>query len=197
MKNKKILIVGLIVILAIFVIIAIITILTNEKEKPEEIFNSYISKINEKNYEEMYELLTDDSKSKISREDFVTKNKNIYEGIDALNIKVDITETQKENKNVKLSYNQEMNTSAGTVEFSNSINLVKVEDTYKIDWSTTLIHPDLKEGYKVRVKTLQGSRGIIMDRYGNDLATNGVVSQVGIVPGKLGDNKDASISKIS
>ena len=194
--NKKLILILSIILIIVAVIVTIIVI-NSDKEKPEDVFASYISNINDKNYENMYEFLSSDSKNKISKEDFVTKNKNIYEGIDALNVKVDITETQKENKNVKLLYNQEMDTSAGQMKFSNNVNLVKEEDTYKIDWSTTLIHPDLQDGYKVRVKTLTGSRGTIMDRYGNDLATNGLVSQVGIVPGKLGENKDASISKIS
>lgn len=90
-----------------------------------------------------------------------------------------------------------MYTSAGKVDFSNSVNLVKEDKQYKIDWSTTLIFPELKEGYKVRVKTLKANRGAILDRDGNKLAYDGKVSSVGIVPGKLGDNKDESISKIS
>ena len=85
----------------------------------------------------------------------------------------------------------------GKVDFSNSVNLVKEDKQYKIDWSTTLIFPELKEGYKVRVKTLKANRGAILDRDGNKLAYDGKVSSVGIVPGKLGDNKDESISKIS
>ena len=90
-----------------------------------------------------------------------------------------------------------MFTSAGKVNFSNSANLVKQNEEYKLEWSTTLIFPELKEGYKVRVKTLKGTRGSILDRDGNKLAYNGTISSVGIVPGKLGENKDENIAKIS
>ena len=167
------------------------------KENPEDVLNTYIAYINDKNYDGMYELLSSSSKSSISKEDFITKNKNIYEGIDSLDIKIDIKETKKESKNIKILYNEQMYTSAGKVDFSNSVNLVKEDKQYKIDWSTTLIFPELKEGYKVRVKTLKANRGAILDRDGNKLAYDGKVSSVGIVPGKLGDNKDESISKIS
>ena len=197
MKNKKFLVFGIIAVLVVIIIVAAIIILTSEKIKPEDSFNSYISYINENNYDAMYELLTNESKSKISKEDFVTKNKNIYEGIDCIDIKTNITETKKDGNNVRLIYNQEMQTSAGSVNFSNSANLLKEDDTYKIDWSTTLIHPDLKDGYKVRVKSLKGFRGTILDRYGNELAKDGIISSVGIVPGKLGENKEDNISKIS
>ena len=197
MKNKKGLIIGLVILLVMVIIIVTVITLNLNKENPEDVLNTYIAYINDKNYDGMYELLSSSSKSSISKEDFITKNKNIYEGIDSLDIKIDIKETKKESKNIKILYNEQMYTSAGNVDFSNSVNLVKEDKQYKIDWSTTLIFPELKEGYKVRVKTLKANRGAILDRDGNKLAYDGKVSSVGIVPGKLGDNKDESISKIS
>lgn len=197
MKNKKGLIIGLVILLVMVIIIVTVITLNLNKENPEDVLNTYITYINDKNYDGMYDLLSSSSKSSISKEDFITKNKNIYEGIDSLDIKIDIKETKKESKNIKILYNEQMYTSAGKVDFSNSVNLVKEDKQYKIDWSTTLIFPELKEGYKVRVKTLKANRGAILDRDGNKLAYDGKVSSVGIVPGKLGDNKDESISKIS
>lgn len=197
MKNKKGLIIGLVILLIMVIIIVTVITLNLNKENPEDVLNTYIAYINDKNYDGMYELLSSSSKSSISKEDFITKNKNIYEGIDSLDIKIDIKETKKESKNIKILYNEQMYTSAGKVDFSNSVNLVKEDKQYKIDWSTTLIFPELKEGYKVRGKTLKANRGAIIDRDGNKLAYDGKVSSVGIVPGKLGDNKDESISKIS
>lgn len=197
MKNKKGLIIGLVILLIMVIIIVTVITLNLNKENPEDVLNTYITYINDKNYDGMYDLLSSSSKSSISKEDFITKNKNIYEGIDSLDIKIDIKETKKESKNIKILYNEQMYTSAGKVDFSNSVNLVKEDKQYKIDWSTTLIFPELKEGYKVRVKTLKANRGAIIDRDGNKLAYDGKVSSVGIVPGKLGDNKDESISKIS
>ncbi len=197
MKNKKGLIIGLVILLVMVIIIVSVITLNLNKENPEDVLNTYITYINDKNYDGMYDLLSSSSKSSISKEDFITKNKNIYEGIDSLDIKIDIKETKKESKNIKILYNEQMYTSAGKVDFSNSVNLVKEDKQYKIDWSTTLIFPELKEGYKVRVKTLKANRGAILDRDGNKLAYDGKVSSVGIVPGKLGDNKDESISKIS
>ena len=197
MKHKKGLIIGLVILLIMVIIIVTVITLNLNKENQEDVLNTYIAYINDKNYDGMYELLSSSSKSSISKEDFITKNKNIYEGIDSLDIKIDIKETKKESKNIKILYNEQMYTSAGKVDFSNSVNLVKEDKQYKIDWSTTLIFPELKEGYKVRVKTLKANRGAIIDRDGNKLAYDGKVSSVGIVPGKLGDNKDESISKIS
>lgn len=191
MKNKNILI-GVI----ISIIVGIVIYISN-MAKPEDTVNTYISYINEKNYDGMYDLLSKNSKNLISKEDFISRNKNIYEGIESFDIKAQIEKTEKQKENIKVYYNEEMYTTAGQVKFSNVINLVKENKDYKMVWSSTLIFPELKDNYKVRVKTLKGKRGTIKDRNGNNLAYDGVISSIGIVPGKLGENKEQKIQKIA
>ena len=79
MKNKKGLIIGLVILLVMVIIIVTVITLNLNKENPEDVLNTYIAYINDKNYDGMYELLSSSSKSSISKEDFITKNKNIYE----------------------------------------------------------------------------------------------------------------------
>ena len=197
MKNKRVLIGIIVVVLIIIAIIAGIIIINMPKEKPEEILNSYFSAINDKKYEEMYNYLTSSSKENINQEDFVKRNQNIYEGIDSSNIKINVKEVINEDGKKKVTYNEEMVTVAGNINFSNEAYLVKEDKEYKIEWTSKLIFPELENDYKVRVETLSGKRGSILDRNGNELAYDGGISQVGIVPGKLGDDKDTNISKIS
>lgn len=197
MKNKKVLIGIIVIILVIVGIVTGIVIANMPKEKPEEVLNKYFSAINEKKYEEMYTYLTTSSQNSISQEDFITRNKNIYEGIDSSNIKIEIKEVSEENKNKKITYTEQMVTSAGNISFDNQVILKKEDKQYKIDWSSSLIFPELQKDYKVRVETLSGKRGSILDRNGNKLAYDGTISQVGIVPGKLGENKEENIQKIS
>ncbi|MEK0316665.1 penicillin-binding transpeptidase domain-containing protein [Cohnella sp. 56] len=68
------------------------------------------------------------------------------------------------------------------------------EPEWRIDWNDSMIFPDMKEGDKIRVQTMAGERGEIVDRTGEGLAVNGTATQLGIVPGKLGDDA-ASIKK--
>ena len=84
-----------VILLAVIVIVAIVVgviIMNMPKEKPEEVVSKYFGYINDKNYDAMYEMLNENSKSMISKEDFITRNKNIYEGIDSANIKIEINE---------------------------------------------------------------------------------------------------------
>ena len=194
--KKKIIIIVTIVVLIIIAIGAYLFI-NNQGKKPEEVLNEYISKINEQKYEEMYEYLDDESKQKISKEDFVTRNKNIYEGIDMSNMQVTINEVEKVNSKTKnIKYSTQMNASGGQISFENTVTLNKQKE-YKISWSSNLIFPQLGEKDKVRVNTVEAKRGTILDRNGKEIATNGKASSVGVVPEKLGENKEQDIEKMA
>ena len=197
MKNKKVIIIALVAIIIICAIAGIIVYINSTKEKPEDTLNTYISLINEQKYEEMYNMISNESKGQISQEDFVKRNKNIYAGIDAVNINIEITETAKEEGVDKITYSESMSTSAGTISFTNTTKLVKEDKQYKLNWYSSMIFPELRSTDKVRVSSISAKRGEILDRNGVKLAENGSISTVGIVPGKLGENKEESIAKIS
>ena len=200
MKKKTIMwIIITIVVIATIVGSVATFVITQKSNKPETIWQQYVAYINEQKYDEMYDMITEDSKAQISKDDFVTRNKNIYDGIDMTDMQVQITSVEKENNNTsKISYNQTMDTDAGKVEFDNTVRLTKdKEKGYLINWSSSLIFPTLGSNDKVRIKTISAERGSIIDKNGQVLAGSGSVSSVGIVPKKLSENKDEDIEKIA
>ena len=201
MKNKKIIIIviSIILILAISVGIGITIYFNNKpKNKPENVLQTFASYINDKKYEDMYSLLSSKSKANISEEDFIKRNKNIYEGIEAKNFSVDIQSIENEKKLAKVTYKNSMDTMSGHVDFVNTVTLeLNEEKEYKIDWTSNLIFLELNTEDKVRVKTIEAKRGSILDRNGEYLATNGVASKIGLVPGKMSDNREEDIAKIA
>lgn len=192
MKNKKILI-GIIIITS--VIIGIITFfIINKTEKPDQVLQDYFTKISEEKYEEAYEMLSESAKNKIAKDTFVKKNYSIYKGIDMIDLKTEITNVEN---NEKITYNQKMNTSAGEISFTNEASVIKEDKKYKINWKNRLIYPYLNENDKIRVKTLKSERGNIYDRNNILLAGKGNISSIGLVPGKMSENKEADIQKLS
>ena len=179
MKNKKVLIVAKIVILIIFAIIATIMIINKQnQDKIEQTLTDFISLINEKNYEAMYDKVAD---MNMSKEDFIARNKNIYEGIDAENIKVEINKLEKQENNYQINYHEIMFTSAGEVSFDNN---VIINSEYKIKWNSSFIFPQLGDNQKVRISTIKSKRGNILDRNNLPLASDGNILSTGIVPRK-------------
>lgn len=165
--KKKVVIISVIAVAVIALITVAILVLSKEKQNPEEILKTYFAYIEKQNYEEMYNMVH----SNTDKEEFLKRNKNIYEGIHAKKIKIEITSTQNEKNKVIITYLTKMNTSAGDVEFENTAKLSKDDSKkYKIEWSSNLIFPELNNGYKVRVSNTEGKRGNILDRNGNILA---------------------------
>lgn len=203
-KNKKsIIIISIVVVILIIVavVVGVYLYFSNQpKNNPEDVVNTYSQYIVDQNYEQMYNLISENSKSKISKEDYINRNKNIYEGIEIANFSINVTSVEKaENKTVKVNYDNSMDTMAGHIDFSNTMTLeLDNNKEYKINWSSNLIFPNLNTSDKVRVKTLEAKRGSILDRNGNFIATNGTASQIGLVPGKINEQtKDSDIAQIA
>lgn len=196
-KNKKMkIVISIVIFVIIIAIIVAITInyVKQEEEKQKETLQTFISLINNKEYENMYNNVSQNTKQNISQEDFIKRNKNIYEGIDAKNIEIEI----KNLKDSQLTYNEDLYTSAGEINFQNNVTLTKEDNDYKLEWSSSFIFPDLKADGKVRVSNIKAKRGSIQDKNGYNLAVDGKALNIGIVPGKLNNtSKDTDIAKIA
>ncbi|MEG0378079.1 MAG: NTF2-like N-terminal transpeptidase domain-containing protein, partial [Eubacterium sp.] len=194
-KNKK-LIIGC-VLVGLVLLCIIIFALFQVNNSPDKMLTRYFEMLNAGKDEEMYEMLDKDSQSMISKEDFIARNKNIYEGIGAKNITIDIKSVQKE----RISYMMAMDTDAGRLDnLSENAGYSKenIFSSYKIAWSQSMILPQLHTAdSKINFLSEPAKRGSIYDRNGVLLAGEGVASSVGLVPGKMGPDKGADCIKIA
>lgn len=203
-KNKKGLLIGgitagVVVILAGGGVLAW-KLLINTTPPPQETVKNYFALVEKKQYDKMYDMLSESSKEKISKKKFTERNQNIYEGIEAKDIKISIPEKEKlKGSPVTVKYSETMETSADEISFDNAVTLQKEDGEYKIDWDSTVIFPNLQDSYKVQIQTESAQRGTIYDRNGVILAGNGTVLEVGLVPGKMGDDtaRAESIKKLA
>ena len=185
---KKFLIVLLCILIIAGIAIGIIVYRTNQTE-PSIALKDYFEKLSNGEYEAMYDYVITDT----SKEDFVTRIKNIYEGIEAKNISTTVltnTEDEDNSNIVNVTYNNSLDTIAGNMSFMNTVKLQKQDEGYKILWNSSVIFPDLKDEYKVRVSTLDSTRGAIYDRNDIAIAKDGEANSVGLVPGKMDDTSD-------
>ncbi|MDR1001106.1 MAG: penicillin-binding transpeptidase domain-containing protein [Clostridiales bacterium] len=180
----------------------------DKKAQPDELLQQYTAYINEGRYEDMYALLAKQAQIITPMEDFVSKNKGIYEGIEVKNLAIEITEitettemtemteTTETKEQTIISYDTYMDTLAGEVTFSNKAYFTMTEEKeYRLIWSSHLIFPNLNSDNKVKINTLKSERGSILDRNGEMLAGKGVASSVGFVPGKMNEDRAADIEK--
>ena len=171
---------------------------------PEERFSQYVKLWNDQKFDEMYGFLSAEAKKSISKEDFVSRYNKINKDLEINELKVSYKqpeEEQEHEENAELPFSAKMESAAGPIEFDQTANLVKEEREDKtnwyVDWNTTYIFPELGEGDKISFKNVHAERGNILDRAGNGLAINGTAVQVGVVPGKLGEPKEQTITKLA
>ena len=100
-----------------------------EPRTPGELLVYYMAGIETESYEAMYGMLDEQSRGAISPEAFVERNRNIYEGIEASGVQVEITETQESGSQaVTVFYETRMDTAAGEISFSNKAVFLKNKD---------------------------------------------------------------------
>ena len=134
-RKRRMIRVGFLVLSIIFIAgVVLFTIKGITKKEvvksPEQVLKSYMNCICQKNYSEMYEMITNESKETIEKEDFVKRNSAIYEGIEAKNINIKIIDYEEESLTVK--YNTAFDTVAGKVDFKNEVAFLEQDDQYKM-----------------------------------------------------------------
>ncbi|PGT77352.1 penicillin-binding transpeptidase domain-containing protein [Bacillus sp. AFS040349] len=153
----------------------------SNSKKQEETFEQFSNLLSNQKHDQLYDLLSTESKRTITKEEFVEKYTNIYSGIGAEDIRVNRIEKEHEENVIPFSIN--MITAAGKVSSSSyQLPLVKEEKEWKITWDESLIFPTMKPGDKVKVRTMKATRGSILDRNGYPLAKDGEIKTVGINP---------------
>ena len=166
-------------------------------KKPEEILKNYFAAVESRDFEKLYQMISQDSQGKISKEDFITRNQNIYEGIEAGNFDVQVKNEEKTGGDFLLDCRVSMDSVAGQISFDKTFELVKEKRDYRLEWSDDVIFPELTSTDKVRVSKTKAKRGTIYDRNQMVLAEDGTASNVGLVPGKMGDHKEEAVKKLA
>ncbi len=188
----------LVFIIAITVSVFILSGCSNKNEMKKTV-DDYTKLLNEKKYDELYEILTTDSKDYIKeefggKEGFINKYSAIYSAMGVNDIKINVGEIKDESEiPVALS----MDTIAGKLKYEDiTIKLKKEDDKYKICWNESLILPDMVQGDKIRVKIINGKRGNILDKDNNLLAYNGEANYVNIDPNLFKTESISDLAKV-
>ena len=76
-KKVGVIITIIIIILLIAGIVAWYIISNMDKNTPEEVLNAYIECLKNQDYEGMYSLISDSTKSRVDKDTYLARNKNI------------------------------------------------------------------------------------------------------------------------
>ncbi|MFI7460822.1 penicillin-binding transpeptidase domain-containing protein [Nonomuraea sp. NPDC049646] len=81
--------------------------------------------------------------------------------------------------------------------YDGSLPLHLVDGRWKVRWSPSVLHPQLKEGQRFAVETNPKPRQPVVDRADDPLQNELYVYVVGVVPSALGDRAEDVVAKLS
>ncbi|WP_281974980.1 penicillin-binding transpeptidase domain-containing protein [Halobacillus litoralis] len=192
-------------ILVIFSLLLLGLTACSEQPNPEDTFTAYMKAWESGEYAKMYGMLSKSSQGLMSEEEFVDRYTAIYEGIGMKELAVtyELPEEDQEydtEEKPSFEYGVSMGSLGGEIQFSHSAELVyeegEEENRWAVDWSSSMIFPEMEEGDTVRAWPLSPERGEIFDVDGKPLAVNGGVKQVGIAPGQMEKNSEEDVTRL-
>ncbi|MFD1706483.1 penicillin-binding transpeptidase domain-containing protein [Siminovitchia sediminis] len=185
-------------------LIAVVAAGCSNQPAPEERFTAYVKEWNERNFDEMYKYLSKEAQEKVSKDEFTERYEKIYNDLEVKNLKVDFTtpeETEEKEGSIELPFSVTMDTIAGEITFDHTAVLQEEEreeaKNWFVSWDTTYIFPELEEGDTIGISTAPAKRGDILDQHGKPLATMGKVTEIGIIPAEMGEDKEKIIKQVS
>lgn len=163
------------------------------KPAPDEAAQTFLTRLQEGQYQVMYQQLSTRAKARISEGDFISRYQEILQkvGKTRLTLKmVKPAEGEKwsiEDNRVAIPVIGEMLTwTVGDLKMDQTLHMIYEEKEWRVDWQLSNILPELTSlNDRVKVTRTLAERGGIYDRHGEVLAGTGKVYRIGLVPGKM------------
>lgn len=171
----------------------------NNAPDPESAANAYLAAWNEANYEGMYSLLSEASKTSFSFEDFQARYAMVATQANLFRVDHEILQTLTNAQTAQVGYRITLNSAViGPITRDTNMDLVLEGGDWRIVWADQIILPELAGGNVLSLERSVPTRGIIYDRNGEALASNTDAVAVGVIPSLLlEDDADPLISGLS
>lgn len=162
----------------------------NAEQKATQKAKQFIQILTQQQFDQLPSVVSNQSlqKAHYTKQTFIDKYTNIFNGIGAENLKAsDLKISKIKNGQFQFSYKLNLATGLGKLPtLSYKGKLIKQGKDYVIDWQPNLIFPHMEATDKISYTEDDAVRGKILDKNGSALATNAEFHQAGIIPKELG-----------
>ncbi|MCK4258027.1 MAG: hypothetical protein KAX49_03565 [Halanaerobiales bacterium] len=171
--------------------------------EPDEAAQLFLSRLINEQYEEMYQMLTNEIKAEMTSGSFASYYRNFYDKLGKTRLTLEMVKPNDEkwdiqDNRVRIPIEGMMLTwRVGDLSMNQTLKMIYEEKEWRIDWQPRNIFPQLTNlNHQLEITRTTAQRGGIYDRLGYELAGLGKIYQIGMVPGKM-ENWDASINTLS
>jgi penicillin-binding protein 2 len=161
---------------------------------PNEVASAYVQLWTNSDFTGMYQLLSTTSQQTIKEDDFTKRYQEIYAEAGETSLVATIGNAPPDATRIPIHVVWQSG-KVGEIQQDNTMTLVHEGDVWKVDWTPSMIFNNLNDGL-VRWIPEVPPRGRILDRKGRPLASLGMISKVGIIPGQIKD-ENAMVQQLS
>ncbi len=154
----------------------------------------FLEKWNTGDYAGMYAMLAKTSRDAISEEEFSKVYSDAAMSMTLQEIEYGVLTALVNPSSARVGYQVNLKTNLfGDILRKMEMNLVAENGSWKIQWESGLILPELSGGKKLALQISPPARGEIYDREGNIIAANTDAVALGVVRGQISNRQEESL----
>ena len=157
----------------------------------ENVVGQFLSYWEQGAYENMYDLLSAESRTAISREDFVTFYQDSAFSMTLNELSTDLTSTRKDPQSAFADFKATFNTAIfGSFERDMQIPMRLENGEWKVNWGHQLLLPELEGGNTLQLERVYDERGDIFARDGQKIVDQVTAYALAITPNQIGEGQE-------
>jgi penicillin-binding protein 2 len=139
-------------------------------------------------YETMYAMVSADDRATVPYEQFRSRYVNSQTEATVMAVQNELRAVLSKDSTASASFRSVWQTNLfGPLTFDNTMPLLWEDNRWVVDWSSTLVLPQLGEDLTLALLDQPATRGNIYERNGLGLAVQGEAVAIGLVPGRMTD----------
>lgn len=160
----------------------------NSAPDAEGAVRSYMEAWNNADYASMYGMLTAESRSAISQEDFLARYADVATQANLFRIDYEVLQSLVNAQTAQVGYRVTLNSAViGPITRDTSMDLKLESGNWRIVWDEKIILPELAGGNRLSLERAVPARGIIYDKDGTVLVGSTTAVAVGVYPSLIED----------
>jgi penicillin-binding protein 2 len=165
---------------------------------PQSTLLAFLEAWQKDDYDAMYPLISEDSRSSITSDDFTKRYRDAMNSLTLKEMTYEISPGSQTPTTAQVSFRVTFKTQiAGDLVRDMSADLQLENAKWQIVWNDGLVMPELRDGATLSLDYQVPERGIIYERNGQPLVAQTDIMALGVIPAQIGESEVTLLGELS